>query len=616
MPTFSACLVVLVGTATVAVYPPAPAGAVTTAPTWTAQTPSTPPIQYGAEAYDQATGTIVLFGSTSSFGTGPGQTWTWNGTAWSQLAPPTSPSVRTDASMAYDQTTGNLVLFGGESGGGTVLSDTWSWDGTNWTELTPATSPPARHGASMDYDPATGTIVLFGGQSVYGGATGFLNDTWSWDGTTWTQLSPVTVPAARHGASMAYDPGTGDMVLFGGLQLIPGSTTTVWSDGSTWTWDGSNWQEAYVVPYGPLQGLYDTAMAYDPATGTMVLFGGLANVPGATLPVAQQNTWTWDGTTWTQVHPAASPPGGDGGTMDYDSLTGTLVYVQSSYGINGVTSSTWAYGAPPSVTGISPSTGLGGSTVVISGSDLLGATSVEFGTTPATITADTATSITATVPTGAGQVHVVVTTDAGPSTASSSDLFVYGMAPAFTSAASTTFTEDTAGTFTPTASGSPAPTVSESGNLPSGVTFDGTVLSGTPLTGSAGTYPVTFTATNGIGSPATQSFTLVVRGFSVATESLPDATPGALYGPLTLQAVGAGTSASPYVTTLKWKKVSLPKGLKLSRDGVLSGTLNAKLAPGSSSISVQVTETVTTFNGKKKVKTKTTVQATIPLNIS
>ncbi len=104
--------------------------------------------------------------------------------------------------------------------------------------------------------------------------------------------------------------------------------------------------------------------------------------------------------------------------------------------------------------------------------------------------------------------------------------------------------------------------------------------------------------------------------FSISTTSLPSATPGVPYGPVILQTVGLGVSAPTYTTTLKWKKVVLPKGLKLSSAGVLSGTPNKKLAAGPSSATVQVTETVTTLNGKKKVKTKTTVQATIPLNIT
>jgi hypothetical protein len=105
-------------------------------------------------------------------------------------------------------------------------------------------------------------------------------------------------------------------------------------------------------------------------------------------------------------------------------------------------------------------------------------------------------------------------------------------------------------------------------------------------------------------------------GFRITTSSLRSATPGAAYGPVTLQEAGAGTSTSPYVTTYRWKKVTLPNGLKLSSVGVLSGTPNAKLPAGPSSVTVQVTETVTTLNGKKKVKTMTPVQATIPLTIT
>ena len=88
-------------------------------------------------------------------------------------------------------------------------------------------------------------------------------------------------------------------------------------------------------------------------------------------------------------------------------------------------------------------------------------------------------------------------------------------APAITSAAATTFTTGALGTFTVTTTGFPTPTVSESGALPGGVTFtdngNGTAtLSGTPAAGTGGTYSLTFTASNGVGSPATQNFTLTV----------------------------------------------------------------------------------------------------------
>jgi hypothetical protein len=108
------------------------------------------------------------------------------------------------------------------------------------------------------------------------------------------------------------------------------------------------------------------------------------------------------------------------------------------------------------------------------------------------------------------------------------------------------------------------------------------------------------------------SVTISTLDFYIATGGLPPATPGTAYGPVALQVANEGTSTSPYTTTLKWKKVTLPKGLKLSTAGMLSGTPKASLA-APTSVTVQVTETVTTLNGKSKpVKTKTMVQATIP----
>src|ERR1700733_10225066 len=88
-----------------------------------------------------------------------------------QAFPPASPPVSGGWSMAYDPATATVLLFGGISGDRapasamlpvTALGDTWSWDGTPWTKLSPATSPTARYGASMAYDPATEAMLLFG----------------------------------------------------------------------------------------------------------------------------------------------------------------------------------------------------------------------------------------------------------------------------------------------------------------------------------------------------------------------------------------------------------------------------------------------------------------------
>src|SRR5262249_5690763 len=89
-------------------------------------------------------------------------------------------------------------------------------------------------------------------------------------------------------------------------------------------------------------------------------------------------------------------------------------------------------------------------------------------------------------------------------------------APVITHADHTSATEADAFPFPITTTGLPAPTITQDGALPDGVNFvdngDGTAtLSGTPSAGTAGTYPLTITADNGIHSPAVQSFTLQVN---------------------------------------------------------------------------------------------------------
>jgi hypothetical protein len=88
--------------------------------------------------------------------------------------------------------------------------------------------------------------------------------------------------------------------------------------------------------------------------------------------------------------------------------------------------------------------------------------------------------------------------------------FNIGIAPVFTSGNTTTFTKGVAGSFNVTATGTPTPTIAlTGGTLPAGVTFNGSVLGGTPT--QSGTFPLTFTATNGVSS-VSQPFTLIVLG--------------------------------------------------------------------------------------------------------
>ena len=278
-------------------------------PTWTQQSPATSPSvrQWASMAYDGKTGTVVLFGGISSAFLN--DTWNWNGTRWTQVITGQAnvPSGRYGASIAYDASTGNLVLFGGTGSNG-FLNDTWTWDGTTWTQVDTGQTggPSGRNHASMAYDAGTGTLVLFGGYH-----NGALNDTWTWNGTTWTQVN--SGPSGRYGASMAYDTSRGSVVLFGGFG---GSGYP----NDTWTWNGTTWTQVDAGANGA-SGRIDAGGTYDSSSGNMVLFGG-GNNSNSWL----NDTWIWNGTTWTQAGAGqAGPPGRSGASLAYDASTGTAV---------------------------------------------------------------------------------------------------------------------------------------------------------------------------------------------------------------------------------------------------------------------------------------------------
>jgi hypothetical protein len=227
--------------------------------------------------------------------------------SWKQATPANSPPVLAWAAAAYDPVNDQVILFGGAPpiNGGTTSDETWAWDGSNWSQLTPATSPDARWTHGMAYDENRQRIVLFGGLATDQAGSAF-DDTWEWDGSTWLEVTTANAPAPRgiHGA-MAYDSVNQTIVIRGGGTL-PGQT--VFAD--TWTYDGTNWTE--VAGSGP-EARVAPAVAYDKLSGELVLFGG-----GTWSPYFD-DTWTFDGTTWTELTPSPAPSIRQSARMIFDS---------------------------------------------------------------------------------------------------------------------------------------------------------------------------------------------------------------------------------------------------------------------------------------------------------
>jgi hypothetical protein len=286
-----------------------------------------------ALAYDADTHSTVLFGGGSN---GDkviyGDTWLFTRTSgWLQLSPATSPSPRTGSSFAYDPTTKTAVLFGGTAGNLALLNDTWTWDGSTWTQQFPPVSPPPRtfNTEQMAFDAANGTVVLFGGYAADGG---FWGDTWVWEGKakTWTEKFPATSPSPR-GTTLTYDSATKQVVVFGGED---GGASFL---NDTWTWDGITWTQQFPASSPSVR--TNLAMAYDANIGEVVLFGGYSAIGGEAL----NDTWTWNGTTWSRIQTSYTPAGRYGASMDYDPNFRGLVLFGGYFTGGPWTNQTWLF---------------------------------------------------------------------------------------------------------------------------------------------------------------------------------------------------------------------------------------------------------------------------------
>jgi hypothetical protein len=216
-----------------------------------------------ASFYDPVLRRVILFGGEvfTVVRRRFADTWAWDGTAWSKLAPPQSPPAAWEHAVAYDTRRQRGVLYDGWS------VATWEWDGASWTQGS-VLGPPFRQGSRIAYDAARGKVMLFGGQELFGAV---LADTWEWDGSFWTPRMPATSPPARSGHALAYDTRRQRVVLFGGG-----------GRADTWEWSGSDWTQR--LPRTSPPGRSGHAMTWDEARGRVVLFGGGAGLADTWVP--------------------------------------------------------------------------------------------------------------------------------------------------------------------------------------------------------------------------------------------------------------------------------------------------------------------------------------------
>jgi len=230
-----------------------------------------------------------------------------------------------------------------------------------------------------------------------------------------------------------------------------------------------------------------TITSFSPTLGPS---GTNVTITGSNFKAVTNVTFSGKSANFTVVSPtqiaAIVPAGATSGVIGVATRTGTAVSL-SSFTVQG----------SPSIVGFTPSSATVGASVVITGANFTGATSVRFNGTSATFVVNSATQITATVPAGTTTGRITITTGAG--TGTSAGNFTITVLPLITS-------------FSPT-SGPVGTVVTINGANFTGLTsvrFNGTSSTGSfnairilaTVPAGATTGPISVTTTNGTATTA------------------------------------------------------------------------------------------------------------------
>ena len=383
---------------------------------------------------------------------------------------------------------GDVLLAGGSTGSGTALSPTGSAElydpSTNaWSQTGSLPGGLAVSGASATVLPG-GEVLLAGGMVGTGSTASTTAQAELYSPSTQTWTSTGALPLGVANAQMAaFTQNGGGVLLAGGLTKSSGGTASVTSTAEVYNQSTGTWTQRNAMPVPVAD-----ATASLLATGDVLVAGGETSPSGSATNAAQLFDPATGGWSTTGYLPTSS----------YAATATVLASGQVLVAGGELDGS----GTPTNAAALySPSTGAWSPT----GSLLV----ARFGAVAARL--------------ASGDVLIAGGSTSPSSVTADAELYTASAGPAFTSPATLAVAIGTYSSFTVTTSGTPTPVVSAVGTLPSGLAFtanaNGTAtISGTPAVGTAGTYDLTLTASNGVGS-ATQ--TLVV---SVAASAAPKIT--------------------------------------------------------------------------------------------
>jgi hypothetical protein len=216
------------------------------------------------------------------------------------------PSNRAFPAMCWDAARGYVLMFGGYNTQLGPSNQTWTWNGTTWSFQNVANPPyvgsvggllPAQMAAA--FHPPTSEVLLV-----------IATETYAWNGTSWFH-QPGSLNSASGmpcNLAVAHDATRNQTVLFVGGRF--NGTMTVTSE--TYLRAGSVWSPLSPATQPHL--VDNPSMAFDPVSNKLVL---------CTTGNGQTAFFEWNGSNWQQRLIAGGPAGG--GSLACDSANGRIV---------------------------------------------------------------------------------------------------------------------------------------------------------------------------------------------------------------------------------------------------------------------------------------------------
>jgi PKD repeat protein len=315
---------------------------------------------FAALAYDPAlNGTLMFGGYNHSANSSWGDTWLFANGTWANLSANLSsaPSARWAALMTWDPWNHEMVLFGGRDGL-SILGDTWVFDSSGWTRLSPSVAPSGRQAQFSVFtaDPTLRADYLYGGSYYLGGE--IYNDSWTFVNGTWSNVTSAVTGGPSILDYGRWDPPSHAIVGYASTATnCSGTASTVSFNGTAWSVLNAT------SPPGPVtQG---GGLVYDPADSAMVLFGGGYDTNG--ICAFRSNTWEYGNGTWTNrtAGLAAAPYARCCDSVAYDPTQKVVVLVGGAETSQAYIGDTWTFPAAPLALTLNRSASAVGVTVAV-----------------------------------------------------------------------------------------------------------------------------------------------------------------------------------------------------------------------------------------------------------